>query len=82
MSRHACPELYPDPRPSRLFAPLAPYLPLLLRLVPWLAAVPPAAAFVALVITALPLVTWVLLSVAVLAPIAAGVALFTFGWES
>ena len=81
MSRRACPEFYPDPRPSRLFAPLAPYLPLLLRLMPWLAAAPPAAALGVLLVTALPIVTWALLSVAVLAPIAAGVALFTFGWD-
>lgn len=81
MSRRACPELYPDPRPSRLLVPLLPYLPLVMRVVPWLAGAPVAGAVVVLVATALPLVTWVLLSVAVLAPLAAGAALFRYGWE-
>jgi len=32
-------------------------------------------------LTAIPLLPWVLLSAAVLAPIAAGIALFNYGWE-
>ncbi len=81
MTRPVCPELYPDLRPSRLIRYLLPYLPGLARLLPWLAADPAAAALGMVLLTALPLLTWVLLSVAVLAPIAAGIALFNYGWE-
>jgi len=82
MARSICPEIYPDSRPSRLLAPLRPYLPALLRLVPWLVAAPVAALLVLLVVLALPLLTWLLLAIVVLAPVAAGLAFFTFGWES
>ena len=82
MARPICPELYPDPRPSRLLVPLLPYLPAVLRVLPWLAAAPAVATFAVLLVTALPLVTWLLLSVAVIAPLAAGAAFFSFGWES
>ena len=80
MSRRACPDLYPDPRPTRLFVPLLPYFPALLRLLPWLTLAPVIGAFAVLLVTALPLVTWALLCVAVLAPLGAGL-LFTVGWE-
>ena len=80
MPRRVCPELYPDPRPSRLFAPLLAYLPALLRAWPWLAAAPAVGGIALLAVTALPLVTWVLVGLAMLAPIAAGLA-FTVGWE-
>jgi hypothetical protein len=81
MTRPVCPELYPDPRPSRLIRYLIPYLPRLVRLLPWLSAAPAAAALGMVLLTALPVLTWILLSVAVLAPIAAGIALFNYGWE-
>lgn len=81
MSRPVCPELYPDPRPSRLIRYLLPYLPGLVRLLPWLAAAPAAVVLVMVLATALPLLSWVLLSAAVLAPIAAGIVLFNYGWE-
>ncbi len=81
MTRPVCPELYPDPRPSRVIRHLLPYVPVLVRLWPWLAAAPAAAALGMVLLTALPLLTWVLLSAAVLAPIAAGIALFNYGWE-
>ncbi|MER3419136.1 MAG: hypothetical protein C4290_00810 [Chloroflexota bacterium] len=81
MTRPVCPELYPDPRPSRLVRYLLPYLPRLVRLLPWLAGAPAAAALGVVLLTALPVLTWILLSVAVLAPIAAGIALFNYGWE-
>ena len=82
MTRPICPELYPDPRPSRLLVPLLRFLPAVLRLLPWLAAASAVATFAVLLVTALPLLTWILLSLAVLAPLAAGVACFSFGWES
>jgi hypothetical protein len=82
MSRRVCPELYPDPRPSRLLAPLLPHLPALLRAVPWLAAVPPAVALATLIVSALPLLTWLAMSLAVLLPLAAGAVLFTIGWDN
>jgi hypothetical protein len=50
-------------------------------MLPWLAAAPAALTLAALLVMTLPLITWALLCVAVLAPIAAGVALFRFGWE-
>ena len=81
MSRPVCPELYPDPRPSRLFAPLLPYLPRLLRLLPWVGAAPVAGAAGMLAVSTLPLLPWLIVTVAVLTPIAAGVALFNIGWD-
>ena len=81
MSRPVCPELYPNPRPSRIFEPILPYLPQLLRLLPWLAAAPAAFALAALILTALPVITWIVLCIAVLTPLAGGVAMFTLGWE-
>ncbi|MFN8559875.1 MAG: hypothetical protein U0531_21830 [Dehalococcoidia bacterium] len=81
MPRSVCPELYPDARPSRFLAPLLPYLPRLLRLAPWLVAAPAVAGFATLLAATLPLMTWMLLAAAVLTPLAAGVALFTVGWE-
>jgi hypothetical protein len=56
------------------------YLPSLLRIWPWLAAAPAVGGVALLTVTALPFVTWVLVSFAVLAPIAAGL-MFTVGWE-
>lgn len=81
MPRRICPELYPDPRPSRLLAPLAPYLPVLTRAAPWMAAVPAVAALAVVLFTTLPMMTWVILFAAVLAPLAAGAALLNFGWD-
>lgn len=81
MPRRICPELYPDPRPSRMLTPLAPYLPLISRVAPWLAAVPAAVAVTVFLFTALPLMTWLVLCVAVLAPLAAGAALLNYGWD-
>jgi hypothetical protein len=56
-------------------------LPRLLRLTPWLAAAPVAGAAAALAIAMLPLLTWTLLTLAVLAPVAAGALLFNLAWE-
>ncbi len=81
MPRNVCPELYPDPRPTRLLAPLLLYLPVLVRLAPWLAVAPAAGAFGVLLLAAQPLLTWAFLSVAVFAPVLLGAALFTFGWD-
>lgn len=81
MSRRPCPELYPDPRPSRLLVPLLPYLPSLHRLLPWMTAAPAIAGVAVLMVAALPLLTWALLSAAVFAPLVVGMALFSFGWE-
>ena len=81
MSRRICPELYPDPRPSRLLQPLMPYLPLLTRVLPWLAAAPVVFALALALVHALPVLTWLVLCTAVLVPLAAGVAIFNFGWE-
>jgi len=81
MVRRICPELYPDARPSRMLVPFALYFPALIRLAPWAAAVPAVLATALILLTTLPLVTWVILCVAVLAPLAAGAALLNFGWE-
>lgn len=81
MVRRICPELYPDPRPSRTLVPLAPYLPLIARAAPWMAGVPAAAGVVLILFAALPLTTWIVLCVAVLAPLAAGAALLNYGWD-
>jgi hypothetical protein len=81
MPRRTCPDLYPDPRPSRLLAPLLPFLPVALRALPWLAAAPAALALAAMIITTIPVLTWGLLCLAVLAPLAAGLALLRLGWE-
>lgn len=79
MSRRACFELYPDPRPSRLLAPFVPHLPRLLRLLPWLSGAPIAGAALLFLLSALPLVTWVILSAAVVAPLGAGFLIMTAG---
>lgn len=81
MPRSVCPELYPDPRPSRLLVPVLPYLPRVLRLLPWLAAAPAVVALGAVVLATLPLLTWLVISLAVLTPLAAGAMLFRFGWD-
>lgn len=80
MARPVCREWYPDPRPSRLLAPLLPYLPGALRLLPWLAAIPIVIVLALIVVAALPLLSWAVLSLAVLGPIAAGLALFA-AWD-
>jgi hypothetical protein len=81
MPRRTCPDLYPDPRPSRVLAPLLPFLPLALRMLPWLAAIPAMLALVVMIVTAIPVLTWGLLCLAVAAPLAAGFALVRYGWE-
>jgi len=81
MHRPVCPELYPDPRPSRLFAPLLPYLSRLVRLLPWLAALIMVGAVGLLALAAVPLLTWAILTIAVFAPIAAGAVMFNVGWD-
>jgi hypothetical protein len=81
MPRQICPELYPDPRPSRFLSPALPYVPRLVRLLPWLAATPLATILGLLMLATLPLVTWAVLCVAVLLPLAAGAMFFKVGWE-
>ncbi len=81
MPRTVCPELYPDPRPSRLVARLLPHLPRIVRWLPWLGAAPAALALFTLLVALLPVMTWLVLSVAVLIPLAAGAAVLNFGWE-
>jgi hypothetical protein len=56
-----------------------PLLPALIRMLPWLAAAPAAMTLAALVVTLIPLSTWGLLCLAVLAPLAAGMALARAG---
>ncbi len=81
MSRNVCPELYPDPRPSRLVAGLLPHLPRMARLLPWLAAAPATLAVATVLLALLPVMTWLLLSLAVLLPLAAGAFVLNLGWE-
>ncbi|MBI2761978.1 MAG: hypothetical protein HYX51_11205 [Chloroflexi bacterium] len=52
-----------------------------MRLLPWLAAVPVVAALGAVMLATLPLLTWLVVCVAVLVPLVAGAAFFNFGWE-
>jgi hypothetical protein len=75
MTRRICPELYPDPRPSRLFAPLLPYLPIAVRAMPWLVAAPAALVLGVLLVATVPVTTWSLLCLALLTPLVAGVLL-------
>lgn len=80
MRRRICPELYPSPRPTYFFVPILPYLPLVVRWLPWVAGVPAALTLLWFVLSSVPVVTMFTLLAAVLFPVAAGVALFKYGW--
>lgn len=81
MVRRICPELYPDPRPSRMLLPLLLLAPRALHVFPWVAGILFALVLAGLLLVTLPLLTWVLVCAALLAPLCAGVAFFRYGWQ-